>query len=231
MPSVNKPLCLLSHRREDYLRQLLAMEWHQPADHLIPLGRLAAALLVTPGTATVMIKSLADTGLVLYRARKGVRLTSKGKRLALCITRRNQLIKLFLVRKLNMDWSEVHDDADQIEHAMSEKLTERIAEMLDHPIRDLYGFPIATSDGIVNLEPATPLADAQPEEPLRIVRLADQSRVFLQFAADHHMVPDGKIRVIDNSQLGGALQLRIGRGSDFALGDAVAAKVYVTQDA
>src|SRR3954465_993061 len=117
---------------ENYLKQLY-LEQQAAPDELVSMGRLAAAMGVVPGTATSMIKALADSGLVFYEPRLGTRLTKGGEQLALRVLRRHRLVELFLVKVLGLDWSEVHDEAEELEHAISEKVLERMDALLGHP--------------------------------------------------------------------------------------------------
>src|SRR3954453_16307531 len=104
---------------ENYLKKIY-LEQQGVADRLVSMGRLASVMGVVPGTATSMIKALADSGLVSYEPRSGVRLTSGGEQLALHVLRRHRLVELFLVKVLKLDWSEVHAEAEELEHAISD---------------------------------------------------------------------------------------------------------------
>ena len=106
------------------------------------MGQVAAALGVTPGTATTMVKALAESGLAEYEPYSGVRLTTAGEKLAGLVLRRHRLVELFLVQVMGMSWAEVHDEAEQLEHVVSERLIERIDEMLGRPTHDPHGDPI-----------------------------------------------------------------------------------------
>src|SRR5579862_9647191 len=116
-------------------------------ERLVPMGSVASALGVTPGTATTMVKALAESGLAEYEPYSGVRLTHAGERLAGLVLRRHRLVELFLVQMMGMRWDEVHDEAEQLEHVVSERLIERIDEMLGRPTHDPHGDPIPNPDG------------------------------------------------------------------------------------
>src|SRR5438477_1181507 len=146
---------------ENYLKQLyLEQQQHAPGE-LVSMGRLAAVMGVVPGTATTMMKALADSGLVAYEPRGGVRLTRGGEQLALHVLRRHRLLELFLVRVLGLDWSEVHDEAEELEHVISEKVIARIDEVLGHPSTDPHGDPIPTAKGRLPDSRLTSLLDCQ----------------------------------------------------------------------
>src|SRR5437016_5540961 len=139
---------LPSQTVENYLKTIyLAQASQGSSSDLVPVGQLAAALRVVPGTATTMMKALAESGLVRYEPYSGVRLTRAGEKLASLVLRRHRLIELFLVRVLGMSWAEVHDEAEQLEHAVSERLIDRIDAMLGRPEVDPHGDPIPTAEG------------------------------------------------------------------------------------
>src|SRR5690349_7454684 len=116
---------------------------------LVPMGQLAASLGIAPGTATTMVKALAESGLAEYEPYSGVRLTAAGERLAGLVVRRHRLVELFLVQVMGMGWAEVHEDAEQLEHAVSDRLIDRIDAMLGRPTHDPHGDPIPDADGVI----------------------------------------------------------------------------------
>ena len=128
---------------ENYLKAIFHAQLQLPRkSDMVPMGRLAGALGVVPGTATTMAKTMSDSGLVKYEPYAGVRLTPSGDRLAAMVVRRHRLIELFLVNVMGMSWSEVHDEAEHLEHAMSDRVIARIDEMLGHPAVDPHADPI-----------------------------------------------------------------------------------------
>jgi DtxR family Mn-dependent transcriptional regulator len=133
---------------EDYLKCIYREE-RQSAGELVSTGRIAVALKVSPGTVTAMMKTLTDSGLVVYTPYMGVKLTESGVKLATHVLRRHRLVELFLVKVMEMDWSEVHQDAEILEHAVSERLIARMDEMLGRPVVDPHGDPIPTWSGTV----------------------------------------------------------------------------------
>src|SRR5690606_32720750 len=160
---------------ENYLKQLYQQQAHAAAEDLVPVGKLAAAMGVTPGTGTSMVKALAEANLVRYEPRGGVRLTPAGERLALAVLRRHRLIELFLVRTLGLDWSEVHDEAEELEHAISDKVLDRIDALLGHPDTDPHGDPIPPADGQPrSTAELNSLTDCPTDAPLRVARVIDQ---------------------------------------------------------
>src|SRR5260221_685706 len=135
---------------ENYLKAIFQGQSSLGRDQrLVPMGQVASTLGVTPGTATTMVKALAESGLAEYEPYSGVRLSAAGERLAGLVVRRHRLVELFLVQVMGMRWDEVHDDAEQLEHVVSERLIERIDEMLGRPDRDPHGDPIPNPDGAI----------------------------------------------------------------------------------
>src|SRR5947207_9831901 len=135
---------------ENYLKAIYQGQSSLPRDErLVSMGHVAAALGVTPGTATTMVKALAESGLVEYEPYSGVRLTASGEKLAGLVLRRHRLVELFLVNVMGMSWAEVHEEAEQLEHVVSERLIERIDEMLGRPTHDPHGDPIPTAEGTI----------------------------------------------------------------------------------
>src|SRR5437762_1249253 len=165
---------------EDYLKQIY-LEQQPLKEALVPMGRLAAAMAVTPGTATTMIKALAEANLVSYEPRSGVRLTRAGEQLALHVLRRHRLVELFLVKVLGLDWSEVHDEAEELEHAISQKVLDKIDKLLGHPSVDPHGDPIPSAKGKVSEERLAALPDVETGAKVRIARIVNQDAPFLQF--------------------------------------------------
>jgi DtxR family transcriptional regulator, Mn-dependent transcriptional regulator len=212
---------------EDYIKRIYLEQ--QGSTDLVPFGRLAVAMDVVPGTVITMVKALADSGLVGYEPRQGVRLTSAGEKLALHVLRRHRLIELFLVRVLRFDWSEVHDEAEELEHAVSERLIERIDELLGRPGYDPHGDPIPDAAGKVAERKLQSLSLARFNDRGTIARITDQDAGFLRYATDRGLVPGAVIVVERVDPIGESIQLAVGERS-LTLGRSAAAKILVVWD-
>src|SRR6266704_2787617 len=154
---------------ENYLKAIYLGQSALSRDvRLVPMGQVAASLGVTPGTATTMVKALAESGLAEYEPYSGVRLTAAGEKLAGLVLRRHRLVELFLVQVMGMSWAEVHDEAEKLEHVVSERLIERIDEMLGHPTHDPHGDPIPTSEGTLAARHLDSLLTCPISTPLRV---------------------------------------------------------------
>jgi DtxR family Mn-dependent transcriptional regulator len=209
--------------KQIYLEQLAAGE----GGALVSMGRLAGAMGVVPGTATAMIKALADAGLVEYEPRGGARLTRGGERLALHVLRRHRLVELFLVKVLGLDWSEVHDEAEELEHAISDKVLERIDATLGRPSVDPHGDPIPPAKGKLAAQRYASLADCEMGRPVRVARVIDQDSAFLQFVERCGLMPGVTVAVEVRDALADAVWVRPGDRRPVTLGTAAAAKILV----
>src|SRR5215218_2524866 len=135
---------------ENYLKAIHQGQSSLERDQrLVSMGHVALSLGVTPGTATTMVKALAESGLAQYEPYSGVRLSAAGEKLAGLVLRRHRLVELFLVQVMGMSWADVHDDAEQLEHVVSDRLIDRIDEMLGRPTHDPHGDPIPNPDGSI----------------------------------------------------------------------------------
>src|ERR1700726_3203083 len=167
---------------ENYLKAIYLGQLMLPAgSRLVPMGHVAAALGVTPGTATTMVKALAESGLAEYEPYSGVRLTSAGEKLAGRVLRRHRLVELFLVQVMGMSWDEVHAEAEQLEHVVSERLIERIDEMLGRPTHNPHGDPIPNTDRTITAKHLDSLLTCPVGRRLKVTRIADQDPSFLRF--------------------------------------------------
>ncbi len=216
---------------EDYVKQIYLEQMHTAADRLVPMGRLAAAVGVVPGTATTMIKALADSGLVQYEPRGGVRLTHGGEQLALHVLRRHRLVELFLVKGLGLDWSEVHAEAEELEHAVSDKVLDRIDAYLGHPSVDPHGDPIPSAKGgIADVAHHRSLADCPAGQAYRVARVIDQDPTFLQFVERCGLMPGVSVTVEVRDEPADAVWVRPDDRPAVPLGTAAAAKILVEAD-
>jgi DtxR family Mn-dependent transcriptional regulator len=154
-----------------------------------------------------MIKALSESGLVRYEPYMGVRLTPAGEKLAGLVLRRHRLIELFLVKVLNMSWAEVHDEAEQLEHAVSEHLIDRIDEMLGRPSVDPHGDPIPSAEGQVARLDHVDLLSAPLNSPLVVARVIDQDPEFLRFVEQQHLMPGQPVVVEQRDAAADAVRL------------------------
>lgn len=213
---------------ENYLKQLYLTQ-QATAEKLVAMGKLAGAMGVVPGTATTMVKALSDSGLVTYEPRGGVRLTRAGEQLALHVLRRHRLVELFLVKVLGLDWSEVHAEAEELEHAVSDKVLERIDALLGHPSVDPHGDPIPPAKGrpqAAAVEQSS-LVECEPGQSYRVARVVDQGPDFLQFLDRCGLVPGVTLTLEGREAMAEAIRVRPRGGRSVTLGNAAAEKILV----
>jgi len=194
-------------------------------------GQIAAALGVSPGTVTSMLKTLDAARLATHRPYEGVALTRAGRGLALRVIRRHRLIELFLLRTLDMSWDEVHDEAEHMEHAVSDLLVERIDAFLGRPDVDPHGDPIPRADAVslaaADEGPVRPLATCGAGTAFRLARVLDQSPDFLRYLTDCGLALGTLGAVESNPDGAGLMRIRVGdRGLAIAIG--AAGKLVVT---
>ncbi len=177
----------------------------------VTTGRLAEALQVAPGTVTSMLKTLSESELAEYRPYEGVRLTRTGRTLALRMLRRHRLIELFLVRTLGLTWAEVHEEAEHMEHAVSDVLIDRMDEYLGRPEYDPHGDPIPQADGTMRgagVE-SVPLTACHAGRRVRIARVLQQGSEFLRYLSDSGIQIGVEATVEANSAEAGVVTLRV----------------------
>jgi len=219
---------LPSQTVENYLKTIyLAQAELKSSEELVPMGRLAAALGVVPGTATTMMKALSESGLVRYEPYMGVRLTPAGEKLASLVSRRHRLIELFLVKVLGMSWAEVHDEAERLEHAVSDRLIERIDKMLGHPEVDPHGDPIPAPDGTIAQPQYLDLLTAPLQTPLAVTRVIDQDAAFLRFLEEQELTPGTALVIESRDAAAQAVRVRAGGDRPTTIGWRAASKVLV----
>ncbi|WP_433003328.1 metal-dependent transcriptional regulator [Kribbella sp. CA-294648] len=193
---------------EDCLRTIFKLAGR---NSVVTTSVLAEQLRVTPPTVSVMLKRLEASGLVTRSSNRHVRLTAHGERHATEVTRRHRLVETFLVEVLGLDWDEVHEEADVLEHALSDRLEARIDALLGHPTHDPHGDPIPSRTGEHSETWATPLADAAVGRRFRVDRVADDDSEVLRYLADRGIRPGAVLEVVRREPFGGPLWVRVGK--------------------
>jgi DtxR family transcriptional regulator, Mn-dependent transcriptional regulator len=212
---------------ENYVKEILLAEQDLDGAY-VPMGVVAKALDVTPGTATAMLKSLAQNGLADYEPRRGAKLTDKGRGLALAMLRKHRIVESFLVGELGLDWSEVHVEAENLEHALSDRVLDRMDAKLGHPTTDPHGYPIPSAAGSMELRKFTSLAEADCGKKHRIERVSEQSADFLQFLNERELRPGTTIEIVSRSLAADVITLTNESGQIVTMGFKAAAQVFVS---
>lgn len=213
---------------EDYLKAIHRLSETTPAGDLVAVGKVAAHLGLTPGTATTMMKHLEREGYVEYSPRKGVLLTVAGLRAAKQVLRRHRLIELFLVEVMKLDWSEVHEEAEVLEHAFSDRLVERIDEMLGRPKHDPHGDPIPDAEGEDRGDDDLRALSGCGVGSYRLVRVTRHDPEYLVWLKERGLKPGVDLHVKEKDEVAGVFALTLADASEtVVVGDAVAASLWV----
>ena len=193
---------------EDYLKSVYALETR--LDGPVPTNALAARLGVTPGSVSGMLRRLAELGLLEHERYRGVRLTAEGRRIALRTLRNHRLLELLLVEMLDVPWDLVHEEAELLEHVLSDELAERIASKLGHPEVDPHGDPIPSRELHVPEQETRALEDVDVGETVCFVRVSDADPAMLRHLAERDIVPGVSLTLLDRQPFGGPLTVRVG---------------------
>jgi DtxR family Mn-dependent transcriptional regulator len=209
---------------EDYAKAIYALEHH--GEGPITTSAIAERLEVAPSSVTAMLKRLDELGLVRYEPYHGVTLTQAGERVALEVIRHHRLIEAFLAESLEMPWDRVHDEAEVLEHYISEDLEGRIAEKLGNPKLDPHGDPIPTPDLDLATDRTAALANLGRGQVARFARVSDSDPDMLRYLADRGIRPGVRLRVIGVQPFRGPLLIEV-NGREHALGGELADKMRV----
>jgi DtxR family Mn-dependent transcriptional regulator len=202
---------------ENYLKEVYLGSSRLPAGtRLLPMGQLAAALGVAP-----------ESGLVEYEPYNGVCLTRAGSKLAATVLRRHRLVELFLVQVMGMRWDEVHDDAEHLEHVVSDRLIERMDEMLGYPETDPHGDPIPDPEGTFRERHLETLLSCPVGERVVVARVTDQDAAFLRFVERNGLKPGEAVEVESRDEAADSVRLRGRDNAVVTIGTRAASKLLV----
>lgn len=214
---------MLSKGREDYIKAIYHL---QQVESPVRTTSIAKALGVEPASVTGVIKRLAELNLVDHQPYKGVTLTPQGEKIALEVIRHHRLIELYLMEALGYSWDEVHEEAEELEHAVSPRFIERVAAALDHPATDPHGAPIPTEDGQIGPQTGRRLSELSRGDRGAITRVDDDDPDLLRYLGSLGIRPGAEIMVLDVAPFGGPISVGVG-GAQHALGLQAAAHVFI----
>ena len=207
MAAVDQPP--LSEAIEDYAKAIYALA--RRGDGTVTTTALANRLRVTSASASAMIRKLAERGLAEHEPYHGVQLTSEGERVALAVLRHHRLLELYLAEHLGVPWDRVHEEAEALEHVISEDLEARIAAKLGHPTHDPHGDPIPDIALIIDEGHTRSLSDMEVGDRGRFVRVSDSEPEMLRYLDERGIALGDQLEVIDRQPFGGPLTVRFGR--------------------
>jgi DtxR family Mn-dependent transcriptional regulator len=210
---------------EDYLKSIYELTL---AEERASTNQIAERMGVTPASVTGMLKRLAanDPPLLDYQKHHGVELTEEGKQVALEIIRHHRLLELYLHEMLGYAWDEVHEEADRLEHVISEDFEERIAQALGDPQLDPHGDPIPTRELSVPIQDWVHLGDLYPGQRATVQRVVDETPELLRYLSSIGLTPQAKLEVVAFSEFDGNLHLQVGEKT-LVLGPKVTKQIYV----
>ena len=222
-PTVEKPY---SSSVGDYIKAI----WDLGGVGSASTKDVADRLLVSPASVSNMFVRLQEIGLAEYERYQGASLTERGRVEALRLIRRHRLIETFLLEHLGYDWQEVHDEAERLEHAVSDGFTERLAQLLGHPDRDPHGDPIPSAEGTLEADDSFALSQAVAGQQLRISKVRDEDAAMLDYFGDRNLVPGRWLRIGEVRALDGVVIVEDEEGKVYSLGEALARSIFVRKD-
>jgi DtxR family transcriptional regulator, Mn-dependent transcriptional regulator len=207
----------------DYLKAI----WESTDDGSASTKDVADRLSFSKASATKMFVRLREMGLVEYQPYRGASLTEDGLSEALRLVRRHRLIETFLLEELGYSWEDVHEEAEHLEHAVSDRFTERLAELLGHPDHDPHGDPIPAIDGTLEPDGSFPLSAAAVGQRVRIARVGHEDATLLTYLGERGLVPGRMLTVEEVRVLDGVVTVEDESGDTFALGEPLAGELFV----
>jgi DtxR family Mn-dependent transcriptional regulator len=214
---------MLSEAVQDYLKAIYKLQERGGA---VSTTALAEAMEVAAASATGMVKKLASLKLVRHNPYQGVVLTKAGEKMALEVIRHHRLLELYLAEALGYSWDKVHEEAERLEHAISEEFEEKIFEALGRPTRDPHGDPIPTKDGTMAGDRHDRLSDMEPGATGVIRRVSDRSAEMLRYLGTRGLVPDATVEVVEKAPFNGPITVKTGETSH-VLGRDLASHIHV----
>lgn len=210
---------------EDYLKAVYKLEEREGSPP-VSTGDIAQSMQVSPASASNMIKRLDELGFLTYEAYEGATLTKPGRTVALEVIRHHRLLELYLKEVMGFSWDEIHEEAEILEHHISERFETRIEEMLDNPSRDPHGHPIPARDGTVDELPTRSLADLGEGDTADIDHIANEDGELLDLLEQRGLLPGATVEVTETRPLDGLLVVAV-EGAEQVIGQPVAKKVVV----
>jgi DtxR family transcriptional regulator, Mn-dependent transcriptional regulator len=198
---------VITQEREDYLKTIYTL---QAEEKPVRTNSIARALEVEPASVTGVIKKLSDIHLVEYEPYKGVILTPAGEKIALEVIRHHRLIELYLIQALGYSWDEVHEEAERLEHVVSDLFEERIVAVLGHPTTDPHGAPIPTKDGYIKETEGFSLDEISPGQSGIVTEVSDSNPELLRYLAEMGIRPSVRVTVNDVAPFSGPITLMVG---------------------
>jgi DtxR family Mn-dependent transcriptional regulator len=204
---MDEPIQALAPRISDCLKVIYTM---QERGQKVSTSAVSERLGVSDATVTLLFKEFAKAGWVRHTPYRGVCLTPLGERKAKEVIRHHRLLELYLARELGYSWDKVHDEADKLEHVISEEFEDKLDALLGYPTVDPHGDPIPSKEGVITERAGRPLLELPEGQVARILRVNDQDAAKLRYLGQLGLYPEVRVRVIERAPFGGPLRLRVG---------------------
>ena len=225
---MHKSIQELAPRISDCLKVIFAM---QERGQKISTSAVSEQLGVSDATVTMLFKDFAEAGWVEHTPYRGVRLTALGERKAMEVIRHHRLLELYLARELGYSWDKVHDEADKLEHVISEEFEDKLDALLGHPTVDPHGDPIPSKDGVISLRKGCTLTQLQDGQSALILRVSDQNSEKLCYLGQLGLYPETHIQLVGRAPFGGPVRILVGeipQQVEQMLGTELAEQIIVT---
>jgi DtxR family transcriptional regulator, Mn-dependent transcriptional regulator len=213
---------MVSESAQDYLKAI----WKLQRSDEMSTTALADALGVSPASATAMLKKLATLGLVVHERYHGATLTPTGERMALEVVRHHRLLELYLMEALGLSWDQVHEEAERLEHHLSDELEARIDRALGFPTRDPHGDPIPSPELLLQSDEMVCLSDLEAGSMTVVRRVPDGDPELLRYLATLGLVPAEEVTIVEQAPFDGPVTVEV-RGARHAIGRSLAAQIEV----
>jgi DtxR family transcriptional regulator, Mn-dependent transcriptional regulator len=210
---------------EDYMKAIYELG----RDSGAPAPKAVAEVLgVSLPAVTKMVRRLSELRLVTYVRAEGIELTPAGRKVALEVLRHHRLLEVYLKEALGYSWDQVDEEAEKLEHHISEEFEDRIDRMLGFPTRDPHGAPIPTKDLRIDDPPRPTLADIEPGVAVRVARVSDRDPALLRYLGELGLYPEARVEILERAPFGGPLRLLV-EGAPCDVGDELARHVFVEE--
>ncbi|HLZ60531.1 MAG TPA: metal-dependent transcriptional regulator [Ktedonosporobacter sp.] len=201
------PIQDLSPRISDCLKVIYSM---QERGQKVSTSAVGKRLGIGDATVTMLFKDFAVAGWVEHVPYRGVRLTELGERKAIEVIRHHRLLELYLAQELGFSWDKVHDEADKLEHVISEEFEDKLDELLGYPTVDPHGDPIPSKEGVIPVREGCSLSQLQNGQQARVVRVNDQNADKLRYLGQLGLYPDAYVEVVERAPFSGPLRILVG---------------------
>lgn len=215
---------MITQAVQDYLKVIFKLA----SSGNVSTNAIAERLQISQASVTGMIKKLSDLRLTTYKPYYGVELTKTGRKIALEIIRHHRLLELYLAEALGYSWDQVHDEAEKLEHVISEALEDKMAKILGNPTADPHGAPIPSKDGIIEERSLECLSVIDAGQKVQVKQVSDKDAEMLRYLGDIGIFPDVMIDVMEKAPFGGPLLIKVA-GKEYNLGERLTDNILVSQ--